>query len=90
MDGKSRRESGRPTKLWPDDRRVLLREVHKEDESAKQLCCELEQPTGKNRVLKILRDTPTLRYKKYKPAPPLTAQNKIFFCSLSHILCCPS
>jgi len=77
--GKRKKTKGN-TKLSPHATRHLLREGAKGNSSAAQLKFQLSLPVSKRRVPKrriqqILSSADHLQYRKYKIAPPLTAQH---------------
>lgn len=52
------KKSERPSELSGTDRRILLREAHKGEKPAGQLCQDLDLPIEKKRVQQIMRITP--------------------------------
>lgn len=57
--GKARRR-GRPSKLLATDKRILIREAHKREKSARKIWQDMDLPTGKEHVERMTRDTATL------------------------------
>ena len=68
--------SGRPQSISAPDGRIIKREASKSGRSARDIARELDLPITVSRAQQILREEPTLQYKKRKTVPAITDRHK--------------